>query len=392
MHALEMRTDHGARTWLRRGLAVAVVWCFILIAFGAFVRLSDAGLGCPDWPTCYGHLTWPGHEEVNVAKAWPEQVHRHIAAGLGLWVFCLTLLSRRIQRASIAPILIGCAFVAAAMTLYIKAKGYPLIAGPGSGVAMALGELALLFGAMRTHGLARWLSLALMLICFQALLGMWTVTLLVKPAIVTAHLLGGLAMLCLLFFCTLLAHQNKAAATYLRRPNIAPIWVKLGIVLLVAQITLGGWVSTNYAALACPDFPKCKGEWLPDTDFKEGFIVWREIGVNYEGGVLDAPARTAVHLTHRIGAIIVTCYLLLLAFLALRPKNATLFPGGNIRAPTLLMCACLLTQLSLGISNIVFALPLWVAVGHNAMAALLLISMIWLWWRNSAADSAVFYR
>lgn len=387
MHALELHNDKGLRTWLRRGLIFAVLWCFTLIAFGAFVRLSDAGLGCPDWPTCYGRLTWPGHTEVNVAKAWPEQVHRHIAAGLGLWVFGLTLLARHIQRATITPIIIGCAFVAAAMTLYIKAKGYPLIAGPGSGAVLALGEFTLLYAALSTRGLARWLSLALMLICFQALLGMWTVTLLVKPVIVTSHLLGGLAMLSLLLYCALLAHQKPSSGHYQRRPSIAPNLVRLGIALLVAQITLGGWVSTNYAALACPDFPKCKGEWLPETDFKEGFVVWREIGVNYEGGVLDAPARTAVHLTHRMGAIVVTCYLLLLAFLALRRKNASLFPGGNIQAPALLMCACLLTQLSLGISNVVFALPLWVAVGHNATAALLLASMIWLWWRNSGADA-----
>ncbi len=387
MHQLEMHADKSPRKWLRRGLIFAVLWCLFLIAFGAFVRLSDAGLGCPDWPTCYGRLTWPGHEEVNVAKAWPEQVHRHIAAGLGLWVFGLTLLARRIQRVALTPVLIGCSFIAVAMALYINAKGYPALAGPGSGAAMVLGELTLLYGAFSTRGLARWLTLALMLICFQALLGMWTVTLLVKPAVVTAHLLGGLAMLSLLLYCALLAHK-KSGVPYRRRPSIAPVLVQLGIVLLLAQITLGGWVSTNYAALACPDFPKCKGQWLPETDFKQGFVVWREIGVNYEGGVLDAPARTAVHLAHRVGAIVVSCYLLLLAFLALRPKSATLFPGGDIRTPAVLVCVCLVTQLSLGISNIVFALPLWVAVGHNAMAALLLASMIWLWWRNSAADAA----
>ena len=385
MHQLEMHADKSARRWLRRGLVLAVLWCLFLIAFGAFVRLSDAGLGCPDWPTCYGRLTWPGHEEVNVAKAWPEQVHRHIAAGLGLLVFGLTLLARRLHRSSLVSTLLGCAFIALAMTLYIKAKAYPLIAGPGSGVAMVLGELILIYSAVSARGLARWLTFALALICFQALLGMWTVTLLVKPAVVTAHLLGGLASMALLLYCALIAHRRNSAP-YQRRPSIAPILVQLGIFLLVAQITLGGWVSTNYAALACPDFPKCKGEWLPETDFKEGFVVWREIGVNYEGGVLDAPARTAVHLTHRIGAIVVSCYLLLLAFLALRPKSASLFPGGDIRTPALLMSACLLTQLCLGISNIIFALPLWVAVGHNAMAAMLLASMIWLWWRNSASD------
>jgi cytochrome c oxidase assembly protein subunit 15 len=388
MHQIEMHADKSARKWLQRGLVLAVVWCLFLIAFGAFVRLSDAGLGCPDWPTCYGRLTWPGHEEVNVAKAWPEQVHRHIAAGLGLQVFGLTLLARRMQRDSLVSTVVGCAFIALAMTLYITAKSLSLVSGPGSFAAMVLGELILIYSAWSSRGLARWLTFTLALICFQALLGMWTVTLLVKPAVVTAHLLGGLATLSLFLYCALLAHLKKSTQQYRARPSIAPIWVKLGIVLLVTQITLGGWVSTNYAALACPDFPKCKGQWLPETDFKEGFVVWREIGVNYEGGVLDAPARTAVHLTHRVGAIIVSGYLLLLAFLALRPKTSTFFPSGNVRAPALLMIVCLLTQISLGISNIVFALPLWVAVGHNAMAAMLLVSMIWLWWRNSAADVA----
>jgi heme a synthase len=382
---IELQASKTALRWLRRGLVLAVIWCLILVAFGAFVRLSNAGLGCPDWPTCYGRLTWPGQDEVDVAKAWPEQVHRHIAAGLGAWMFALVLFARRTNRQSLNPILMGCAFVALAMVLYIKTQAFPLLAGPGSGAMLIIGELIFIYAAVRSRGLVRWLTFALALICFQALLGMWTVTLLVKPAVVTAHLLGGLSMLSLLLYCALLAHAKPGAAAFARKPSIAPMLLRAGIVLLIAQITLGGWVSTNYAALACPDFPKCKGQWQPETDFKQGFIIWREVGVNYEGGVLDAPARTAVHITHRIGAVIVGSYLFLLVYLSLRRKPAALFPGGDVRTPGMLVGLCLLAQIALGISNVVFALPLWVAVGHNAMAALLLCSMIWLWWRNSAA-------
>jgi heme a synthase len=398
------KTNSHDLRWLRRGLVLAVLWCLLLISFGAFVRLSDAGLGCPDWPTCYGKLSWPKAHEVDLAnvafparpvemhKTWPEQVHRHIAAGLGLLVFILTLLGRTQLREggasarqswllASAPIFLGAAAIALAMVLYIK--GF----AASSGLAMLVGELILLVSAMRSRGLARWLTLTLALICFQALLGIWTVTLLVKPAVVTAHLLGGLATLSLLLYCALLAHQRSESSPYARRASLSPWLVRIGMLLLVMQITLGGWVSTNYAALACPDFPKCKGQWLPETDFKEGFVLWREVGVNYEGGVLDAPARAAVHLTHRIGAVVVGSYLFWLAFLSIRRRSAALFPGRDLRMPGVALLITLIAQITLGISNVVFALPLWVAVAHNAMAALLLCAMIWLWWRNNAQSN-----
>jgi heme a synthase len=369
--------------WLRRGLVLAVVWCFILTTFGAFVRLADAGLGCPDWPTCYGELTWPKAHEVDQAnaafperpvehhKTWPEQVHRHIAAGLGVLVLILCLLANKIHRRPMLPVLAGTAFIAGAVALYIAKQ--PML----SGIAMLIGECILLYAALQAKSVARWMTITLALISFQALLGMWTVTLLVKPAIVTAHLLGGFATLALLLVNLLM--QRGGQSGYVRAPALARKWIAISGLVLLIQITLGGWVSTNYAALACPDFPQCKGQWWPEADFKEGFVIWREVGVNYEGGILDAPARTAVHLAHRGFAIVAALCLLLLGISAVM-KRAQLGPASAL-------LITLGAQIALGISNIVFALPLWVAVAHNGMAALLMLSLIWLAWRNENPNS-----
>jgi heme a synthase len=378
-------TMPNSTRWLRRGLQIAVLWCFVLVTFGAFVRLSDAGLGCPDWPTCYGKLSWPAaHElvDVNAAfpstpvamhKTWPEQVHRHIAAGLGLWVLGLTVLARRKQNAGLLSVVVGALVIAGAIPLYLKVSG--LVAG----LALIAGELTLVIAALQTRHVARWLTLTLGWIAFQALLGMWTVTLLVKPIIVTSHLLGGLITLGLLLACALLAHQAGQKQSEFKESTAArqPLrrWLlTVGAVLLTAQITLGGWVSTNYAALACPDFPRCQGQWLPEADFKEGFVVWRTVGVNYEGGVLDAPARTAVHLAHRLGAVLVGLYLLGLGLVSLTR------PG--VKGAGALLAACVIAQILLGIGNVVYALPLALAVAHNGTAALLVCAMIWLIWRN----------
>ena len=393
---------------LQRLLAFSVLWCLVLVAFGAFVRLSDAGLGCPDWPTCYGKLTWPKAHEIEAAtasyeqtveihKAWPEQVHRFIAAALGVWILIAVLLARDFSSPRLVsrlrahlPTLLGVAFVALAVFSYI-------VKMPGlSGLFFVLGEL-LLFASAYTayrdyrapHGhLVAMLTLTLALVCFQALLGMWTVTLMVKPAVVTSHLLGGMATLAMLFLCALLAYRRgQGISTRASTAKRSAQWlVRIGLVLLLVQITLGGWVSTNYAALACPDFPKCQGQWWPDTDFREGFVLWRGIGVNYEGGVLDAPARAAVHLAHRLGAVIVGLYLFGLALYAMRRRGGSLYPARHLHAPGVALLICLSIQIGLGISNIVFALPLWVAVAHNGMAAMLLCAMIWLAWRTHAED------
>src|SRR6185312_9547347 len=250
-----------------RNLAwIATAFALLVIVFGAFVRLSNAGLSCPDWPTCYGKLSWPTqtHEvaaanaafpdrPVESDKAWREQVHRMLVGGLSLVTFALA----------------GFAFVR----------------------RRELGRLA-------------WVTyFAAVFIIFQALLGMWTVTLKLLPLVVASHLLGGMTLFGLLAYTALRLTSRTIApadSAKLRRMTIA------GIALVAVQIALGGWTSANYAALACGvDFPTCLGQWWPATDFHQAFVLWRRIGVDYEGGVLDAPARTAIQLAHRIGAFVV---------------------------------------------------------------------------------------
>jgi cytochrome c oxidase assembly protein subunit 15 len=202
------------------------------------------------------------------------------------------------------------------------------------------------------------------LIVFQALLGMWTVTLLLKPLIVVAHLFGGLATL------ALLASLGRWRTTRVNAPT--PALRALGLAALAAlvlQIFLGGWTSSNYAALACPDFPTCQTQWWPAlADYKDGFVLWRGLGQSYEGGVLDHPARVAIHFTHRLGAVLAIVLIALLGWRLAR-QAAT-------RADGLAVLALLLLQASLGVSIVVFGVPLAVAVAHNGGAALLLLSVI----------------
>ena len=209
----------------------------------------------------------------------------------------------------------------------------------------------------------------LILIIFQALLGMWTVTLKLKPIIVMAHLLGGLTS-----FSLILWLMFSSRRTYADKPSISIRRMRgsilTAIVILGMQIALGGWTSANYAALACPDVPMCGGQWWPDTDFKEGFVLWREVGVNYEGGVLDQPSRVAIHLAHRIGAVVTLVVLLILSFRLL--KIPRLRSGGQVLMGLVLM------QFTLGILNVVLYLPLPNAVAHNAGAALLLATLLGL--------------
>jgi heme a synthase len=330
----------NARTDFYLGVRAAVVLTLVVIILGAFVRLSDAGLGCPDWPGCYGRIlapTQPVHVElaneafperpVEVAKAWKEMVHRYAAGTLGLVVLGLAVLAWRRRRE------------------------------PGQPVVLPLALLAL--------------------IVFQSALGMWTVTLQLKPIIVMAHLLGGLTTLVLLWLLVLATRERGQRD--LRVSRDAPLlhrrimpWAGLATVVLVLQIGLGGWTSANYAALACPDFPQCHQQWWPEADFRDAFVLWRGVGVDYEFGVLDAPARTAIHLTHRIGALVTVLAVGGLALLLLWRGH------GAVRGVAAAVLTLLAVQVGLGISNIVFHLPLPVAVAHNGGAALLLLSMVTL--------------
>ena len=317
-----------ARPGYRRLAALAVGFALVVVVFGAFVRLSNAGLSCPDWPTCYGRLTWPEHEAeiasanqafperpVESGKAWREQVHRFLAGGLIVATFALAAWSWRRRRE------------------------------PGHPWKVPLA--------------------AALLIVFQALLGMWTVTWKLKPIVVMAHLLGGMATFALLVWTFARARgAPRQAASRALAPLIA-----IGLALLVLQLALGGWTSSNYAAFACgTDFPKCLDRWWPATDFREAFVLWRGIGVDYEGGVLDGPARVAIQLAHRMFAVVLAAYLLVLGHRCLRT------PAWRAQGATLL--ALLVLQLALGVANVMAGLPLWIAVLHNGVAALLLATLV----------------
>jgi cytochrome c oxidase assembly protein subunit 15 len=312
---------------------IASVLALIVIVLGAYVRLSDAGLGCPDWPGCYGKILVPASEgetvQANIAyperplehaKAWKEMVHRYVASALGFLILIM------------------------------------------AAVAWKNSQLK----HMRVFTTA-----LLCLVIFQGMLGMWTVTLLLKPVIVMSHLLGGLTILSLLFWTTLRQQSRQGVFVSAGNRELLP-WASFGLVVLALQISLGGWTSSNYAALACPDFPTCQGVWWPNMDFNEGFILWRGLGIDYEGGVLHGSARTAIHMAHRIGAVIA---FLTIAAIALRALMSGIKSLKWTGAAILIL---LFTQVSLGIANIKLYLPLSVAVAHNGVAALLLLSLVTL--------------
>jgi cytochrome c oxidase assembly protein subunit 15 len=310
----------------------AVVYTFVVVVVGAYVRLADAGLGCPDWPGCYGELTphyaqddiaravaeqGGTHGPVSLGKAWKEMFHRYIAGGLGLLIFAIVVIA--------------------------WARRDALQQSP-------------------------WLASGLLaLVMLQAALGMWTVTLLLKPVIVTLHLLGGLATLALLTWLALRQQpQTGIPATSLRlRP-----WAVLALLVVIAQIALGGWVSTNYAALACVDFPACHGEWLPQMDFRHGFQLVRELGMTASGIHLGYDAITAIHWTHRVGALVTLLYVGGFALALALTRSAGLARYGTV------LLLVLLAQVALGIVNVLGGLPLPVAVAHNAGAAILLMVMV----------------
>lgn len=366
-------------------LAVALATC--VIVFGAFVRLSNAGLSCPDWPTCYGMATWPTTPDhasaadhaatairpIEPSKAWREQFHRIIAGLLGVLVLALALLATRRRPQGWLQVIGAAVLVAIAIPLYMRGQHV------AASVLAIAGEIALLAGVLRWSDtdLARTSTLTLAVIIFQALLGMWTVTWLLKPVVVMGHLLGGLTTFSLLTWIAWRATGipiRSGEAGRLRRLLL------MGLVLLAIQIALGGWTSANYAALACgTDFPKCAGQWWPAHDFREGFVLWRGIGVDYEGGILDNEARIAIQLAHRLMALVVVGHLLALA--------ARLLRSPGLRGWGTLLGALVLLQFGLGIANVVMSLPLHVAVTHNAGATALLFVLVTLLARLRAPDA-----
>jgi heme a synthase len=331
--------------WMRRLAIAGVILCFVVVVLGAYVRLTAAGLGCPDWPGCYGHLS-PAGAAVSAAsdgayagrplqagKAWREMIHRYAAGTLALIIIAITVLAVTARRARVLS--------------------------PGFAVAL----------------------LATVLV--QALLGMLTVTWQLKPLVVTLHLLFGMTTLAMLWWLTLSlpvsswssASLSSAGRTALGGGgsplNSARQLVLVGLAALIVQIALGGWTSSNYAAVACPDFPTCQRAWFPHGDFRDAFVLWRGLNIDYEGGVLANPARVAIHFTHRLGAVIAALALTLAALFVLRHRG---LGGARLRAWAVL--AALALQLGIGVSMVVKGFPLPLATAHTAGAALLLLATL----------------
>jgi len=360
-------------TWAARLACVAAALALCVIVFGAFVRLSHAGLSCPDWPTCYGKATWPGHEhEVAAAnaaferpveshKTWREQGHRMVAGTLGVLILALAVTAA--WRRPLALALVAVAALAAAAGIVTYMNGQHGLSGGLSIVALAAPLLAAaLLGKPAAWRIA---VVLLAVVIFQAMLGMWTVTWLLKPVVVMGHLLGGLATFALLSYVAL--RWSAVGADDDRHARLRPL-LALALGVLGVQIALGGWTSANYAALACGNtFPTCLGQWWPNTDFREGFVLWRGVGVDYEGGVLDGPARAAIQLAHRIGALVTFLYV---GWFSGRLVRAGLRTTGRV------LGAALIVQVALGIANVMLWLPLPVATAHVFVAVVLLFTLI----------------
>ena len=304
-----------------------------LIMFGAFVRLTDSGLGCPDWPGCYGSVTPIGALDsirqavqvmpdgpVTLPKAWIEMIHRYVGALLGFLIILITWMAWRHRN---------------------KFEYSPKLA-----------------------------AVTLLAVCLQGAFGAWTVTMKLMPLIVTAHLLGGMSLLALMTW--LAARERPYPAVNVESLRYTR-WVAVGLALLFMQIALGGWVSTNYAALACMDFPKCNGSWLPTMDLPSGFSLVRGLGEMPGGEMISQTALTGIHWVHRNFAFVVFAFMGFLSWRLMRD------PG--LRGPSRLIMALLVAQLFTGLTTIFFQWPLLIAVLHNGGAAGLVLATVTLLFR-----------
>lgn len=303
---------------VRALIRIAFILAFIVITLGALTRLLDAGLGCPDWPGCYGKLIPPSQTALSEptvmdsGKAWMEMIHRYAAGLLGL---ILLLVSLKVERT-------------------------PSISS-------------------RTRWLTRGL---LLLVIAQAVFGMWTVTLQLLPQIVTIHLLGGMSLLVLIW---VLHRQLSSPPVLVEVDKKIKLVAVAVLLLLIAQISLGGWTSSQYAGLACPDFPTCKGRWIPNMDMQQAFNITGFVAANHEGGLLSLEARTAIQVIHRLFALLLTISIVMLSL--------AMWSFPSLRQIVVTLISLTALQLSLGIANAVLLLPLPLALAHNTGAALLLL-------------------
>ena len=311
---------------------ITLFFALFVVVMGVYTRLSDAGLGCPDWPGCYGQLSVPSKVEdisraekvfperpLETKKAWLEMIHRYVAGTLGLLILW---------------ILIIC----------LKTTDAPK-------------KLPLLLAA---------------LVIFQAALGMWTVTMKLMPIVVMGHLLGGFALLSLLILLYLRVKPLNINGRDYRCKQLAPL-ATFALGLLILQIILGGWTSANYAALSCTILPFCEGDWINNLQMTKAFSPFQGNHKSFEFGVLDYASRMTIHVSHRIGAIVTA---LTLIYLVLRIMKLSI--SRTIRGGAKVLTLLLATQILLGIFNVVFHLPLGIAVLHNLTAALLLMTMVFI--------------
>ena len=313
-------------TQIKKLAGFGVLFALLVVSVGAYTRLADAGLGCPDWPGCYGFLTVPDQvEEVELAetrypgapveyvKAWWEMGHRYIAGALLVLVFSMLVMAYRGREREDTPLALA--------------------------------------------------SVLMVIILCQAAFGAWTVTLKLWPQVVTAHLLGGFTTLSLIWLLFLRQGGFSQIVAALPAPTLL---ARVAFAVVVLQIMLGGWVSSNYAALACYDFPSCDGTYAPPMDLQQGFNIFQSVGPNYLGGIMTSEARTAIHWVHRIGAIIV---LLVVGGLVVQVVRQVAIVGYAL-------LAALVAQITLGILNVVWVLPLLNATAHNTVGALLLLVLV----------------
>ena len=348
---------------LQKNLArIAVALTSIVVILGAYTRLVDAGLGCPDWPGCYGFLTVPSTETdiatanarfpatpLEVEKGWPEMIHRYAASSLGLLVLVMT----------------GIGFSRSRTRSDIPLQGN-LNSNHNDSIS----------GQQRAFE-PKWLMLIILaVVIIQGLFGMWTVTLKLWPQVVTLHLMGGFTTLSLLWWLNLKLSPSKPLIFRSQdQKNIKSIQLlaQAALLIVILQIVLGGWTASNYAAFACPELPTCQSQWWPNADYAKGFNIFQHIGPNYLGGLLNNEARVAIHFSHRLGAILTFTLVCILCY---RLWQST----TGLVAKKLLMTilGLLMLQVGLGITNVLTHIQLYIAVAHNAVGAMLLLSLVTL--------------